>query len=294
MMKIRLGLFLLYTTIGVSVAQTQVQAQTQEQTQAQTKASSNTASSAPGSIPMAKRISTAASGAKLTSDAAASVKNTDTQLPDADDIQRSDASEVRAASDAAVAALADGELRAVPLYEEYELLEWINSNRHLQQVRDKDDCQLVQDIEARAEVLRLPAYQFLWGDMLAWGVCVPQQSRRGLTMLWKAAEQGLPAALEQLGRYYYDGTLVQKNRERAEPLMQEAASLGFEKAQFTWARWLLSGSGSPLDYPQAYLWLKEMILDNQKQHQEAQRLSTALAARMPAHKVKELNHRLMF
>ncbi|ART84018.1 flagellar protein MotX [Oceanisphaera profunda] len=209
-------------------------------------------------------------------------------------MQRNDATEARAAADSAVAALADGELRAVPLYEEYELIEWINANRHLQQVRDKDNCQLTQDIEARAEVLRLPAYQFLWGDMLAWGVCVPQQSRRGLTMLWKAAEQGLPAALEQLGRYYYDGTLVQQNRERAAPLMQEAASLGFEKAQFTWAKWLLSGSGSPLDYPQAYLWLKEMVLNDKKQHQEAQRLSAALAARMPAPKVKELNHRLMF
>lgn len=186
------------------------------------------------------------------------------------------------------------ELRAIPLYEEYELIEWINAGRHLQQVRDRDNCQLVQDIEARAEVLRLPAYQFLWGDMLAWGICVPQQSRRGLGMMWKAAEQGLPAALEQLGRYYYDGTLVQQNRERAAPLMQEAASLGLEKAQFIWARWLLDGTGSPLDYPQAYLWLKQMVLSDKLQHQEAQRLSAALAARMPTSKVKELNQRLLF
>ncbi|WP_298720152.1 flagellar protein MotX [uncultured Oceanisphaera sp.] len=186
------------------------------------------------------------------------------------------------------------ELQAVPLYEEYELIEWINANRHLQQVRDRDQCQLVQDIEARAEVLRLPAYQFLWGDMLAWGVCVPQQSRRGLGMIWKAAEQGLPAALEQLGRYYYDGTLVQQNRERAAPLMQEAASLGLEKAQFIWARWLLDGTGSPLDYPQAYLWLKQMVLADKQLHQEAQRLSTALAARMPTSKVRELDQRLLF
>lgn len=188
----------------------------------------------------------------------------------------------------------EGELRAIPLYEEYELIAWINANRHLQQVRDKDNCQLVQDIEARAEVLRLPSYQFLWGDMLAWGVCVPQQSRRGLSMMWKAADQGLPAALEQLGRYYYQGTLVQKNRKRAAPLMQEAASLGLEKAQFTWARWLLSGSGSPLDYPQAYLWLKEMVLADKKQHQAAEQLSAALAKRMPASKVSELNNRLLF
>lgn len=188
----------------------------------------------------------------------------------------------------------EGELRAIPLYEEYQLIEWINASRHLEQVRDIDNCQLVQDIEARAEVLRLPAYQFLWGDMLAWGVCVPQQSRRGLGMMWKAANQGLPAALEQLGRYYYNGTLVQKNRQRAAPLMQEAASLGLEKAQFAWARWLLDGSGSPLDYSQAYLWLKEMVLADKARHQEAERLSAALASRMPASQVKQLNNQLLF
>lgn len=186
------------------------------------------------------------------------------------------------------------ELRAVPLYEEHELIRWINDNRHLQQVRDRDNCQLVQDIEARAEVLRLPSYQFLWGDMLAWGVCVPEQPRRGMAMIWKAAEQGLPAALEQLGRYYYNGTLVQQNRERAAPLMQEAASLGFEKAQFTWARWLLEGAGSPLDYPQAYLWLKQIVTADPALHREAERLSKGLAARMPPHKVKELNQQLLF
>ncbi|MCT7654962.1 hypothetical protein MBH78_10060 [Oceanimonas sp. NS1] len=69
-------------------------------------------------------------------------------------------------------------LQAVPLYEESELITLINHNRHLQRVRDQDDCQLVQDIEARAEVLRLPSYQFLWGDMLAWG-CVCPRSRAG-------------------------------------------------------------------------------------------------------------------
>lgn len=279
MMKVILSILLLCVS-GLASAQMQTAAQ-QAANGLLNKADSDKAAL---NKPMAESITKAANVAKLT----------DSKNPDADDTERSEASEVKATVDAAVTALAEGELRAVPLYEEYELIEWINANRHLQRVRDIDNCQLVQDIEARAEVLRLPAYQFLWGDMLAWGVCVPQQSRRGVTMLWKAAEQGLPAALEQLGRYYYDGTLVQKNRERAAPLMQEAASLGFEKAQFTWAKWLLSGSGSPLDYPQAYLWLKEMVQEDQKLHQEAQRLSAALAARMPASKVKELNHRLMF
>ncbi|WMC10056.1 flagellar protein MotX [Oceanimonas pelagia] len=198
-----------------------------------------------------------------------------------------------AATPATLAVDLDG-LKAVPLYEESELIGLINQNRHLQRVRDQDECQLVQDIEARAEVLRLPSYQFLWGDMLAWGVCVPAEPRRGLQMLWAAARQGLPAALEQLGRYYYAGTLVQQNRERAEPLMQEAASLGLEKAQLTWAAWLLEGAGSPLDYPQAYLWLKQIVTDDKSRYRQAERLSQGLAARMPAHTVKALNHQLLY
>ena len=63
------------------------------------------------------------------------------------------------------------ELRAVQLYSQDALIDMINANTHLDKVV-ADRCQLVQDIEARADVLKIPAYQFLWGDMLAWGVCV--------------------------------------------------------------------------------------------------------------------------
>ena len=58
------------------------------------------------------------------------------------------------------------EIRAVQLYSQDALIKMINENTHLDQVV-ADRCQLVQDIEARAEVLKVPAYQFLWGDMLA-------------------------------------------------------------------------------------------------------------------------------
>ena len=57
---------------------------------------------------------------------------------------------------------------AVPVYTEAELIRLFEDNRHLQQVK-ADDCQLVQDIEARAIRVESPAYQFLYGDMLAWG-----------------------------------------------------------------------------------------------------------------------------
>ena len=121
-------------------------------------------------------------------------------------------------------------LVAVQLYSQDELLELINNNTHLQRVV-ADKCQLVQDIEARAEVLNVPAYQFLWGDMLAWGVCVKADPERGVGFMRRAAEQGLPAGLEQLGRYYAQGKLVQQDKEQAVVFLREAAGLGNLKAQ---------------------------------------------------------------
>ena len=109
---------------------------------------------------------------------------------------------------------ADDEIKAVQLYSQDELLDLINKNEHLSRVVS-DNCQLVQDIQARAEVLKIPSYQFLWGDMLAWGVCVDAEPDRGINFMHQAAEQGLPSGLEQLGRYYSQGKLVQQDKERA-------------------------------------------------------------------------------
>ncbi|WP_351060207.1 SEL1-like repeat protein, partial [Psychrobacter sp. TB20-MNA-CIBAN-0197] len=61
-------------------------------------------------------------------------------------------------------------------------------------------CQLVQDIEARANKMALPSYQFLYGDMLAYNVCVDRNVELGVYYMRKAAEQGLAAAREQVGR----------------------------------------------------------------------------------------------
>ena len=83
------------------------------------------------------------------------------------------------------------ELQPVELYTQDELLKMIRQNTHLQRVK-ADECQLVQDIEARAEIMKLPSYQFLFGDMLAYGVCVPRDVERGWDFMLQAASQGLP------------------------------------------------------------------------------------------------------
>ena len=159
------------------------------------------------------------------------------------------------------------ELRAVQLYDQDKLIEMIDANTHLNKVVE-DRCQLVQDIEARADVLKVPAYQFLWGDMLAWGVCVDAEPARGISYMEDAANQGFPAALEQLGRYYAKGTLVQQDKSRAVVYLREASSLQNLNAQFRLVELFLEGYGSPYDYEDAYHWLYNSVTDDKQKHQQ--------------------------
>jgi hypothetical protein len=167
------------------------------------------------------------------------------------------------------------ELKAVQLYSQQELLGLIDKNEHLVRVV-LDNCQLVQDIQARAETLKIPAYQFLWGDMLAWGVCVEADPERGIKFMHQAAEQGLSAGLEQLGRYYAQGKLVQQDRERAVVFLREASVLGHLKAQIQLAELFIQGYGSPYDYEDAYHWLYNAITADKSTHNKIARCMSEL------------------
>ncbi len=158
-------------------------------------------------------------------------------------------------------------LKAVQLYSQDELINLINKNQHLARVK-ADDCQLVQDIEARADTLKIPAYQFLWGDMLAWGVCVEKEPERGIEYMQMAADQGLAAALEQLGRYYANGILVQKDPRRGLIFLREASALGNQNAQIQMAELLINGLGNPMDYEDVYHWLYNSVTADQVTHRK--------------------------
>ena len=178
------------------------------------------------------------------------------------------------------------EIRAVQLYSQDALIKMINENTHLDQVV-ADRCQLVQDIEARADVLKVPAYQFLWGDMLAWGVCIDAEPSRGIGYMEDAASQGLPAALEQLGRYYANGTLVQQDKARAVVYLREASALQSLKAQIQLVELFLEGHGSPYDYQDAYHWLYNAITDDKAQHRKIASQLAALEKLMHPRAVRE-------
>ena len=178
-----------------------------------------------------------------------------------------------------------GELKAVPLYSQAELIELIKKNQHLKRVKD-DECQLVQDIEARAETMALPSYQFLYGDMLAYAVCVERDVELGLYYMKQAAEQGLASALEQLGRYYDVGQLVQADKAMAITYLREAAAQGDLKAQMRLVRLFNKGHGSPRDYEDAYRWLFHSVVADKKVHKQIEAALADLARKMPASVVR--------
>lgn len=169
---------------------------------------------------------------------------------------------------------------AVPLYTESELIALINKNTHLARVK-ADDCQLVQDIEARANKMALPSYQFLYGDMLAYNVCVDRNVELGVYYMRKAAEQGLAAALEQLGRYYDTGRLVQQDKAMAITYLREASSQGNLKAQLRLVKLFNDGYGSPRDFEDAYRWLFNSMVADKATHNKIERALTKLAQKMP-------------
>ncbi|MDX2369736.1 MAG: flagellar protein MotX [Colwellia sp.] len=171
-------------------------------------------------------------------------------------------------------------LVAVQIYTDDQLLNLIKENKHLSQVV-LDECQLVQDIEARAIKAKMPSYQFLWGDMLAYGVCVKKDIALGLYYMRLAADQGLVEGIEQIGRYYHVGKFMQVDMDQAILFLKAAAAMNNLAAQIRLATIYQQGYGSPLDYPALYSQLHHAITDDKTTHKKITNLLSQLAEKMP-------------
>lgn len=153
-------------------------------------------------------------------------------------------------------------LEPIPIYTEPELIKWQKENTHLQQVLH-DDCQLVEDIVARATRIDLPSYQYLYGDMLINATCVEKDLENGVYYITQAAQQGYPVALYRLGVMYSKPIYLQKDDQRAIAMLEESSYMGHLPATILWAELLLKGRGSPVDYPKVYKQLKKSISDGE-------------------------------
>lgn len=180
---------------------------------------------------------------------------------------------------------AKAEIKAVDIYSHETLLQMIRQGTYLQQVK-QDDCQLLKDIEAHATVLKEPLYQYLWGEMLNYGVCLKAEPKRGIKWLRTAAEQGSPEAMLKLAEYYDAGKFLTKDPERAVYYVFPAASEGSLAAQMMLVKLLGEGFGTPRDYVLAYHWLYNQTFADAKTQRQSQKLLAKLAQLMPDSQLK--------
>jgi len=176
--------------------------------------------------------------------------------------------------------LAWAETKALDIYTQEQLIELIRTKQYLTRVKG-DDCQLVQDIEARAEVLKLPLYQYLWAEMLNYGICVKANPPRGISLLRNSAEQGSAEAMVRIAEYYHEGTFVIQDKERAIQYVLPAAANGDMPARMMLVRLFGEGYGSPRDFEMAYHWLYNDVFSDEATKKEALELLKVLEQKMP-------------
>ncbi len=176
--------------------------------------------------------------------------------------------------------LARAETKALDIYSQEQLIELIRTKQYLTRVKG-DDCQLVQDIEARAEVLKLPLYQYLWAEMLNYGICVKANPPRGISLLRNSAEQGSAEAMVRIAEYYHEGTFVIQDKERAIQYVLPAAANGDLPARLMLVRLFGEGYGSPRDFEMAYHWLYNDVFSDEATKKEALELLKVLEQKMP-------------
>lgn len=172
------------------------------------------------------------------------------------------------------------ELAIVENYSQDELLGLIAGNQHLQRVK-ADRCQLNRDIRANAEVLKQPAYQFLLGDMLTWGVCLEKNPRLGMEYIKRAAEQGLTEANEQLGRYYFNGIVVPENKQKGLRYLLTAAYAGNLSATLQLADAYLDGEGNADDFAELYRLLALIVSEDKNVLAIAKQRKASIAEMIP-------------
>ncbi|MDF0534754.1 sel1 repeat family protein [Shewanella yunxiaonensis] len=178
------------------------------------------------------------------------------------------------------------ETRAVDIYSQAQLLHMIRNHTYLQRIK-ADKCQIVQDIEAHADVLKEPVYQYLWGEMLNYGVCVKADPAHGMQLLRNAAEQGSAEAMVRIAQYYSEGKFLIQDKQRAVQYVYSAAANGDLPAQMMLVELFGEGYGSPRDYLMAYHWLYNQTFNDSATQKRASELLAKLATKMPASQVEQ-------
>lgn len=170
---------------------------------------------------------------------------------------------------------------SVNVYTVDELNTYVETGVHFKIIRDRDKCQFTPDIEDRARIVGMPAFEFVWGEMLISGVCVKQDVELGLDYLQKSVDHAYAPAMIKLSDYYERGYLLPRNKEKAVTYMRAAAALGSKAARLQWADMLVRGLGAPAYYEEAYSWLYHSIYFSEYEKVKSAYLQDEMKKLMP-------------
>lgn len=169
----------------------------------------------------------------------------------------------------------------VNVYTVDELNTYVESGVYMKVIRERDKCQFTPDIEDRARIVGMPAFEYVWGDMLITGTCVKQDVELGLDYIKKAVDHAYAPAMIRLSDFHERGYLVPHSKEKAVTLMRAAASLGSRTARLQWADMLVRGLGAPAYYEEAYSWLYHSLYFNEYEKTKRTYLQNEMQKMMP-------------
>lgn len=173
------------------------------------------------------------------------------------------------------------ETATVSMYTNAQMDNLISENKHLIVIEQKDKCQFTPDIEARARVVGVAAFEFAWADMLITGTCVQKDEKLGLDFFNRSLEHGYAKAYERMALYYEKGQYVREDLVKSENYMRVAASLGSSSGRLQWVDMLVRGFGSSSMYEQAYSWLYHTSFNDSYLKAKSDYLIRELSKKMP-------------
>ena len=91
------------------------------------------------------------------------------------------------------------------------------------------------------------------------GLGIPQDDKRAFELLFKSAERGHPGAINQIGLFYREGRVVEKNLETSTKWFEKSASLDNPLGQFYLSRALQNGEGVARDEDRAAALLEKSV-----------------------------------
>ena len=120
----------------------------------------------------------------------------------------------------------------------------------------KENAKALQYFERGASLGDLSSTYWA-GKMLLGDMNVPENKNQAVVYLLKAAEEGMPAAQNEVGSLYAEGNGVTKNLSSSTDWYFKAAKQGNPKAMWNYGSALKDGTGVLQDYDQALFWMAE-------------------------------------